>query len=437
MNPYATQKKIGLVVSIAALFIGLFNFLSKIFTLHGRIVDTLLGPYVWPLLLIGLIVFLVSRIDNRYFRYAQALLFFFLSGPTLMSGSSSTFFGFWFMISGAVLLYKYAFFKRFLALKASILVAWTLFWGGFFVIQTNIGSYFSALTVLIFLLASLAILYFAFEEQIRELLKSNSKKDSELEKQKAFIDQLEPLSVLGERVSHIAHSFKNNLTQLSAAVYYLEEGKNPQRAADRIRSFAVSMSDRIDNVLMVAHAGTKLEPEIIDFGRLLDGVKLLYLEEKLFLQNASYKLDAEKEVFVRAVRWDILLLLENLLKNAIEAIIEKGIYGLIEIKLEKGSLRIANNGGAMPQCSGCAGPSGGSCLDCQKIGRPGSTTKKKGSGTGMSQVIGAVRAQGWDMRIENSNDTVAFIISFPVERPPKEESPGTDRGAAASVRPAS
>lgn len=413
MNPYAKQKKIGYVVSLGAVLVAILNFISNAAFKHVPVAASLALYSVWPILLIALAVFLVSRVDHRYLRYFQALLFFFLSGPTINSGPRMLFFGFWFMISGTVLLYKYGFFRKYLALKAAPLLAWTVAWSVIFEFRNSEGSAISFVSVVLFLLTSLVILYFAFEEDIRELAKINTKKDGELERQKAIIDQLEPLSVLGERVSHIAHSFKNNLTRLSAAVYYLEEGKDPRRAAERIRDFSRTMSERIDNLLMVAHAKASLDPEIIDLGRLLDGVKLLYLEEPHFLKNAGYRLDAESGVLVRAVRWDLILLLENILKNAVEAIIDRRIHGFIEIRLARGILRIADNGGPMPQCAGCPGPESGSCLGCPRIGKPGHTTKAGGTGTGLGQVLRTVRDQGWDLRIENSAEGVAFVIAFP------------------------
>jgi signal transduction histidine kinase len=391
------------------------NFISNVLFRHRDILATLTRNTVLLLLGTALVLFAISRINKPICRYIQALTFFVLSGPTLMGGSDVVFFGFWLMISGAVILYKYSFFKRFTLVKSSCMVAWAIFWLSFYLIRNNLGSPISALTLLLFLVSSLVVLYFAFEEDLRELLRSNTKKDGELERQKAVIDQLEPLSVLGERVSHVAHSFKNNLTQLSAAVYYIEEGNDPRRAAERIRHFSLTMSERIDNLLMIAHANGRLEPEILDLGRLLDGVKLLYLEEPHFLKNASYRLDAASGILVRAVRWDVLLLLENLLKNAVEAIIGRGIHGFIEIRLARGSLRISDNGGPMRQCSGCPGPESGSCLGCPRIGKPGHTTKEGGTGTGLSQVLRTVRDHGWDLRLENTVDGAAVRISFPVE----------------------
>lgn len=413
LNPFALQKKIGIVSSAAMALMAALNFVSNVFFRHRDILATLTRNTVLMLLAMAVVLFVISRINKQICRYIQALVFFALSGPTLMGGSDVVFFGFWLMISGAVILYKYSFFKRFPLVKSLCMVAWTIFWLSFYLLRNNLGSPISALTLLLFLVSSLVVLYFAFEEEIRELARINTKKDGELERQKAIIDQLEPLSVLGERVSHIAHSFKNNLTRLSAAVYYLEEGKDPRRAAERIRDFSRTMSERIDNLLMIAHAKASLDPEIIDLGRLLDGVKLLYLEEPHFLKNAGYRLDAESGVLVRAVRWDLILLLENILKNAVEAIIDRRIHGFIEIRLARGILRIADNGGPMPQCAGCPGPESGSCLGCPRIGKPGHTTKAGGTGTGLGQVLRTVRDQGWDLRIENSAEGVAFVIAFP------------------------
>jgi sensor histidine kinase regulating citrate/malate metabolism len=150
-------------------------------------------------------------------------------------------------------------------------------------------------------------------------------------------------------------------------------------------------------------------------GRLLDGIKLVYLEEKVFVQNAKYELDCAPGVLVKASRWDVILLLENLLKNAIEAIVEAKKYGLIAIKLQPGLLTVLSDGGPIKACNGCPLAGKGNCLDCPVFSKGGYTTKKTGSGTGLAQVFSAVRAQKWGIAVECGPDTSSFKISFPVE----------------------
>jgi len=288
-----------------------------------------------------------------------------------------------------------------------------LVWTGVLILVSDrlhdVESLATSVSTLTFTFANLAMLYFLFEEEIRELLAANKVKDAAIAEKDAEIARLEPLSVLGERVAHVAHSFKNNLNQVSTALFLLEQLKDYTRAAEKLREFSHTLNERIENILMVSRAGVDLEPEVFDVARVLEGMHQVYLQEKTFLERVRAKLSLEGPVLVHAVRWDFILLVENVLKNALEAIVEAKGTGLIRIDLTRGQLTIANDGGPIPLCTTCAGD----CTQCQRYGRPGQTTKAGGSGHGLSQVMATCRNNGWNLRIRTHDEWTIFEIRFP------------------------
>jgi hypothetical protein len=268
---------------------------------------------------------------------------------------------------------------------------------------------------LLFLASCLAFLYFIFEEEIRDLLASNKSKekvlaakDTELAVQAAEIARLEPLSVLGERVAHVAHSFKNQLNQISTVVFFLEQLHDERRAVDKLQEFTKTVNERIENILMISRAGVDLEPEEFDVARLLEGLRQVYLSERSFSDHATTELTSDGPLLLRAVRWDFILLVENILKNALEAIVDRGAHGTIRVDLSNGRLTIANDGGAMPLCGDCTG----SCLDCRHYGHPGQTNKAGGSGHGLAQVFSTCRKNGWGLRLRTSGHWTIFEITL-------------------------
>jgi sensor histidine kinase regulating citrate/malate metabolism len=101
-------------------------------------------------------------------------------------------------------------------------------------------------------------------------------------------------------------------------------------------------------------------------------------------------------------------MVENILKNALEAILEKGAHGNIRIDLSEGKLTLANNGGAIVKCIDCQD----SCLNCRKYGHPGQTSKAERTGHGLAQVFGTCRRNGWDLKMKASGDWTIIEINL-------------------------
>jgi|GEM_PF-2159684 signal transduction histidine kinase len=410
MHLYATQRKVGLSISAAALAVLLLNSLNYSITYDLPLGRLLLSSGFWPIALV-LIFFLISSfVDSKGLRWAQGLVFLVLSAPALMINTEMSFFGLWFLIMGVVLLFKYRFFERRVVLKAVLVGLWAFVWvtaSVYSLYDPEQGRPIISLNFFIFIFASFPVLYFLFEEDIRELTRSNSAKEKELEEQRLRLARLEPLSVLGERVSHLTHSFKNNLTQVSAALYYLEKGQTA-KAVERLSSFSATMVERIDNVLMLARSSDPEAVEDLDLGKLLDGIKFLFLEDPQITRYAKTELDAAPGVMVRARKGDLVLMIENLLRNAVEALMERSGLGMLRIVLRPGYLRVSNEGGPMTACKGCVRP----CRDCERFLKPGYTTKRGGSGHGLYQVFSAVREHGWDIQVETSETLTSFTVFF-------------------------
>ena len=343
----------------------------------------------------------------------QALFFTLTSGPIFSSGDSMSFFGFWFFLLGVILLYRYGFFTRLGGLWLSLITVYLIPWVVVHIsnISNMEGYYTRVAAFIIFLLSCLALLYVIFEAEIRSLIGINAKKDIALAEQAELIQRMEPLSVLGERTIHVVHSLKNTMQQVSTAKFLLQHKGDIDGALERLMVYSRSMEERITNVLMVSQAGHKQEIEDFDLERLLDGINFIFLQEEKLQQQSKIDLSLPGHpVIVRAVRWKMVLLVENLLRNSIEAITSSGHKGTIRIVLVDRELVVANDGGAMPGCVECTlGP----CLECPRYGRIGQTyNKKNGSGHGLAQVFDTVRQAGWGIRVSAEGNWTRFHITL-------------------------
>lgn len=384
------------------------NFINYSFLTPPGFPESLLVPSVWNMPVFGILLYVLTTPNHWSARMLQALLMLIMAGPVMYANGVGSFFGYWLVVFGVVLLYKYGFLKRGFVWKTLACMAWTVVWIYITAERSPYAGFVTTLGHLLYMVMVLACLYSLFEEEIRDLLAANKQKDAELAEKEATIARLEPLSVLGERVAHVTHSFKNNLSQVGMVLYYLEEMKDPVKAAEKIHQFSAAMNERIDNILMVSRAGSDRNLEVFDASRVLAGLNQVYLTEPTFLNLAKVELDASEPTLVEAIRWDFLMMSENILKNALEALSLKGGYGAIRITLKDHLLTLANNGGAMPLCSTCED----SCLDCSRYGHPGQTTKKAGSGHGLAQVFATCRKYGWTLRIRTEDDWTRFEIGL-------------------------
>lgn len=418
MQSRLTQR-ISLTILGMAASVGALNFVNYAFVQKLDLLGSLLQIQVWSLLVFAFLFWLTKYLPERSVQIVQVVFILVMSGP-VTTASPFAFFGMWFYVLGVILLYKYQFLARWTVPK---IIGVTVYFLPFLVLSvlSNEGLTGSAIRVadyFIFLASCLVYLYFIFEEEIRDLLVSNRKKDTVLAEkdtalavQAAEIARLEPLSELGERVAHVAHSFKNNLNQLSTVVFYLEHLHDEARAVAKLQEFTKTVNERIENILMISRAGVDLDAEEFDVARLLEGLRQVYLAERTFADHARTELTATEPLMIRAVRWDFILMMENVLKNALEAIIDRGGVGTIRIDLAGGRLTVANDGGAMALCADCRD----SCLDCVRYGRPGQTSKSGGTGIGLAQVFSTCRKNGWGLRVRVSGNWTIFEFSLAPE----------------------
>jgi signal transduction histidine kinase len=409
MNRDRIQTRIGLLILALAGFALLGTAVDRAVFRHLGPVQVLLDPSI-AMLVVSLVYFGVCQaLRNDAGRLFQAFGVFGLSGPLILFNGSESYFGLAFVVLGVLMFHRYGFLVQYFRWKAGLLLLWCVAW----ILAANSlyrqESPAVSVNILAFLTVNLLILFILFEEEIRDLLAANRHKDAELAAKTKEIARLEPLSVLGERVAHVAHSFKNNLNQVSTALFLLEQVQDPERAAAKLREFSKTLDERIENILMVSRAGVDLEPELFDVARLLEGMKQVYLQERTFLERAKTVMSVEGPVLVHAVRWDFLLMVENILKNALEAITEHRGTGTIRIDLARGHLTIANDGGAIPLCRTC----GDDCLNCTRYGKPGQTTKEGGTGHGLAQVMSTCRNNGWSLKIRTHEDWTIFEIQLP------------------------
>jgi signal transduction histidine kinase len=223
-------------------------------------------------------------------------------------------------------------------------------------------------------------------------------------------------------VSNVSHELKTPLTSIMMYAELLREGRVASRSRrDHYLKVIVDESRRL----------TRLVNNVLDFSRLEQGRKTYnhrtmdigrYLVEmidlhQVRLQEASMEIDlqAEPERFFSAIDRDALdQVMMNLIDNAIKYAEEGGYIG-IRLGMERGmhSLRVEDRGPGIPAAF--------ISRLFEKFQRADDslTTRKPGSGLGLSIARQLIRDQGGDLRFEPvAGGGSCFIILLPAEEKP-------------------
>ncbi len=193
----------------------------------------------------------------------------------------------------------------------------------------------------------------------------------------------ERMAALGEMGLNVAHEIKNPLTAVKGFTQLIQKRELPEERREYFFSLINEELQRVNGLLneMLIYGGRfRLQPETVSITGLLQELLIIY---RSVYQDIDFTSDTgpSSECFIRIDKNKITQLLDNLVKNSVDAIrgngSEKtGTPGRIEIALVSGdedvNIRIRDNG------PGIAADT------LAKIFTPFFTTKPEGSGFGLS-----------------------------------------------------
>ena len=241
------------------------------------------------------------------------------------------------------------------------------------------------------------------QEYSQHLEEMVAERTRDLEKAQAELLVKERLAVLGHFSGSISHELHNPLAAIDASAYYLNmvlnsgEEKTIEHIA-RIRNNVKKSTDIIQSLLSlsrmekpktVSNSVRQLVRKAIGNSRIPDSVVV--------------KLDMpDKDVFIDADAEQIRMALKNIVRNAVQAMDEKGTV-TVTVRQQDGASEISISD---------TGP--GICREhIEKIFDPLFTTKTHGIGFGLSIAKMIVENHGWTIRAESPPHSGArFVIAI-------------------------
>ena len=242
-------------------------------------------------------------------------------------------------------------------------------------------------------------------------------------RQKAEMVNLQnrPFVVFGKNTAGLVHDFKNDLSLLAATKSLIEmklERSLPILGSDLdgLVKGIEKLQERIERVRYVTSARDDDSWELIQLGQVVErGLYPFQLTPEV-KSSIRFVINAPLEpVYVMGNRYDLLQIIENVVRNSCEAILEDFGNGSIEITISKNQkdaiLEFSDSGPGISFCLDCDKPN---CLDCQEF-EIGKTTKKTGSGFGMRNVLAGVKAMNGTLTIHSSAQSgTKMTFSFPI-----------------------
>lgn len=388
-------------INYAFAFFFLVNAIQNIHD-YGGFTD----PFKIAAVLMIVVFAALAQFDNLFIRYLQVTLLLVLSLLAIGTNSDPS------QLSGFILLsialaaaYKMSLFGRRTLLILGIVVAFTVaisYWAG----GLHGFSILQRINIANFVIVYLGLLFFIFEEETISL-----RRQRDILTQQT--SELQPFAELGTNVAGLVHDFRNDVARLYALAS-VERMSDNTEIADKLDRYADRINERIESILYVGTAANHPEADTINLQEMLRRVVYYFVEVNRDLKHQiDITLTAPEDVTVISRRNALLVIMENVIKNSIEAT-DGHADRTIEIRLSRAEdgarITIDHYGRHLPWDQPV-----GSAVDVRKSNffRRGRSHRKGGTGLGMINVIRALEILGAHMTMENKTSGVCSVIELP------------------------
>ncbi|MBK9254863.1 MAG: HAMP domain-containing histidine kinase [Saprospiraceae bacterium] len=250
-------------------------------------------------------------------------------------------------------------------------------------------------------------------DEIGDLINDYNNLTVELQKSAEMLAKTERDMAWREMAKQVAHEIKNPLTPMKLSIQYLEKASksNPERTNDLIPRVSATLIEQIDNLTQIANEFSNFATmpqannEKIILNEIVETIHDLFRKRDDMDISLVEPID---ELVVFADRNHLVRILNNLVKNAIQAIPENK-RGKIEIELSQADnhalIRVTDNGTGIPDHMK------------EKVFAPNFTTKSSGTGLGLAISANMIESFNGKIYFETIYGTgTDFYISIPLMR---------------------
>lgn len=212
-----------------------------------------------------------------------------------------------------------------------------------------------------------------------------------------------------EMAKQVAHEIKNPLTPMKLSVQSFERKFNPEdpKVNEKIKDFCDTMVQQIDTMSAVASAFSNFASMPAQQNTTLNVVKVVQLALDIFNEDFIHFESSEEEIIAIFDQSQIIRIINNLVKNAIEGIPNYEPFPRILVKVKREEqwvlISVSDNGSGIPEDLK------------EKIFEPKFTTKTSGMGLGLAMIKNMIESYGGTLRFESVlNKGTTFYVKLPI-----------------------
>ncbi len=246
-------------------------------------------------------------------------------------------------------------------------------------------------------------------DEIKTLINSYNEMVDKLEESAEKLAQNQREMAWREMAKQVAHEIKNPLTPMKLTVQSFQRKFNPEDpdSFKKMKDFCETMVQQIDTMSAVASAFSNFASMPAQQNTTLNVVKVIQLASEIFNEDFIRFEAAEKEIIATFDQAQIIRIINNLVKNAIQAIPNYEPFPRILVKVERKNsdvlITISDNGTGIPD----------GLKD--KIFEPKFTTKTSGMGLGLAMIKNMIEAYGGTISFDTVLDKgTTFYVKLPI-----------------------
>ena len=248
-------------------------------------------------------------------------------------------------------------------------------------------------------------------QEINLLVESYNNMVDKLEESAIKLAQSEREQAWREMAKQVAHEIKNPLTPMRLTVQNFQRrfDENDPNVKSKLDDYSKTLIQQIDTMSAVANAFSNFATMPAQQNETLNVVKIVQLSLEIFNENYIQFSSLEKEIIARFDRTQLIRVITNLVKNAIQSIPDeqenKSVFVTVFQENNNVIISVKDNGIGVSEDNK------------SRIFEPKFTTKSSGMGLGLAIIKNI---------IENYNGTITFnselgngtefIVSFPITK---------------------
>ena len=249
----------------------------------------------------------------------------------------------------------------------------------------------------------------ANSKEINLLIKAYNQMVDELEKSALKLAQSEREEAWREMAKQVAHEIKNPLTPMRLTVQSFQRRFSPDdpNVIQKMKDYSETLIQQIDTMSAVASAFSNFASMPAQQNETLNVVEVVELALDIFNENNIIFEPEYPEIISKIDRTQLVRIITNLVKNAIQSIPEFQEHKQIKVVVKK----VLNNVLILVEDNGV----GISPSDVNRIFQPKFTTKNSGMGLGLGIIKNIIENYKGTITFETEYGIgTRFIVSLPI-----------------------